>query len=78
MQPFVPIAIMLALAGSGCATKKAAPTFDGTDLPPDVAGNTAPSADTVALNIAALSDANVAGFAVSAVDAGTWQVPAEP
>ena len=36
------------------------------------------SADTVALNIAALSDANVAGYAVSAVDAGTWQVAAEP
>ncbi len=36
------------------------------------------SADTVALNIEALSDANVAGYAVSAVDAGTWQVAAEP
>ena len=36
------------------------------------------SADTVALNIEALSDANVAGYAVSAVDAGTWQVTAEP
>jgi allophanate hydrolase subunit 2 len=27
------------------------------------------------LNIAALQDANVAGAAVSAVDAGTWQIP---
>ncbi|MGT2438570.1 5-oxoprolinase subunit C family protein [Bradyrhizobium betae] len=34
--------------------------------------------DTVELNIEALSDANVAGYAVSAVDAGTWQVVAEP
>ena len=32
----------------------------------------------VELNIEALSDANVAGYAVSAVDAGTWQVTAEP
>ncbi|WFU21107.1 biotin-dependent carboxyltransferase family protein [Bradyrhizobium sp. CB1717] len=36
------------------------------------------SSDTVELNIEALSDANVAGYAVSAVDAGTWQVTAEP
>jgi 5-oxoprolinase (ATP-hydrolysing) subunit C len=34
--------------------------------------------DTVELNIEALSGANVAGQAVSAVDAVTWQVPAEP
>ena len=34
--------------------------------------------DTLALNIEALSDANVAGYAVSAMDAGTWQVTAEP
>ena len=27
------------------------------------------------LNIEALQDANVAGTAVSAVDAGTWQIP---
>ena len=27
------------------------------------------------LNIEALQDANVAGAAVSAVDAGTWQIP---
>jgi len=35
------------------------------------------SAETIELNIEALQDANVAGHAVSAVDAGTWQV-AEP
>ena len=28
------------------------------------------------LNIEALHDANLAGSAVSAVDAGTWQIPA--
>lgn len=36
------------------------------------------SSDTVELNIEALSDANVAGYAVNAMDAGTWQVAAEP
>jgi hypothetical protein len=36
------------------------------------------SSDTVEFNIEALSDANVAGHAVSAMDAGTWQVTAEP
>jgi allophanate hydrolase subunit 2 len=36
------------------------------------------SSDTVELNIEALSDVNVAGHAVSAMDAGTWQVTAEP
>ncbi|MGV7216755.1 5-oxoprolinase subunit C family protein [Bradyrhizobium sp. UFLA05-112] len=35
------------------------------------------AADTVELNIDALHDANVAGYAVNAVDAGTWQVSAE-
>ncbi|MDE2380382.1 biotin-dependent carboxyltransferase family protein [Bradyrhizobium sp.] len=35
-------------------------------------------ADSFALNIDALHDANVAGHAVSAVDAGTWQTSAEP
>src|ERR1700674_3897455 len=33
------------------------------------------SIDNVALNIEALRDANVAGAAVSAIDAGTWQIP---
>ena len=32
------------------------------------------SSDTVELNIEALSDANVAGYAVSAMDAETWQI----
>jgi 5-oxoprolinase (ATP-hydrolysing) subunit C len=36
------------------------------------------SADTVELNIEALHDANVAGHAVNAVDAATWQIWAEP
>jgi ATP phosphoribosyltransferase regulatory subunit HisZ len=35
-------------------------------------------ADALALNIEALHDANVAGHAVSAVDAATWQTSAEP
>ncbi len=35
-------------------------------------------ADSTELNIEALHDANVAGYAVSAVDSGTWQVTAEP
>jgi biotin-dependent carboxylase-like uncharacterized protein len=35
-------------------------------------------ADTVELNIEALHDANVAGHAVNAVDAATWQSSAEP
>jgi hypothetical protein len=30
--------------------------------------------DNLDLNIEALSDANVAGSAVSAIDAGTWQI----
>jgi biotin-dependent carboxylase-like uncharacterized protein len=35
-------------------------------------------AETAELNIAALHDANVAGHAVNAIDAATWQSPAEP
>jgi biotin-dependent carboxylase-like uncharacterized protein len=34
--------------------------------------------DTAELNIAALHDVNVAGHAVNAIDAATWQSPAEP
>ncbi len=34
--------------------------------------------DTIELNIEALQGANVAGSAVSAIDAGTWQIAAEP
>jgi hypothetical protein len=33
------------------------------------------SIDNFDLNLEALQDANVAGSAVSAVDAGTWQIP---
>jgi hypothetical protein len=35
------------------------------------------SIESFDLNIEALRDANVAGVAVSAVDARTWQVPAD-
>ena len=50
MQQLTRIMLILALALSGCAKKKEAPTFAGTDLPPDAAGNVAPSAQTAALN----------------------------
>ncbi|MGB8331631.1 MAG: alkyl sulfatase dimerization domain-containing protein [Polyangiales bacterium] len=45
-------ATVLVLALSGCAPKKEPPTFAGAGLPPDVAGNTAPSAETIARNAA--------------------------
>jgi hypothetical protein len=35
------------------------------------------SVESFDLNIEALQDANVAGVAVSAVDARTWQIPAD-
>ncbi|MBW2719875.1 MAG: MBL fold metallo-hydrolase [Deltaproteobacteria bacterium] len=44
--------MVLGLALTGCAKKSAAPTYVGTDLPPDVAGNTSPSGSTAALNAA--------------------------
>jgi alkyl sulfatase BDS1-like metallo-beta-lactamase superfamily hydrolase len=50
MQQLIPTTLILALALSGCAKKKEAATFTGADLPPDLAGNTAPSAQTAALN----------------------------
>ena len=50
MLRFICVTTVLTLAASGCATKTKAPTFEGVDLPPDVAGNTSPSAFTVALN----------------------------
>jgi len=50
MQHWVSVTIILALALSGCGKKKEAPTFAGANLPPDVAGNTAPSTQTAALN----------------------------
>ena len=42
--------LILSLALGACAPQKETPTFAGADLPPDVAGNTAPSAQTAALN----------------------------
>ena len=50
MQQLTRITLILTLALTGCAKKKEAPTFAGTDLPPDAAGNVAPSAQTAALN----------------------------
>jgi alkyl sulfatase BDS1-like metallo-beta-lactamase superfamily hydrolase len=50
MQQLTRIMLILALTLTGCAKKKEAPTFAGTDLPPDAAGNVAPSAQTAALN----------------------------
>ncbi len=44
--------VILSLALGACAPKREAPSFDGADLPPDVAGNTAPSATTAAFNAA--------------------------
>ncbi len=50
MQQFITVTMVLALTLSGCAKKNEAPAFAGADLPPDVAGNTAPSAHTASLN----------------------------
>ncbi len=50
MQQRIPTTLILALALNGCAQKVEAPSFAGANLPPDVAGNTAPSAETAALN----------------------------
>jgi alkyl sulfatase BDS1-like metallo-beta-lactamase superfamily hydrolase len=50
MQQLTHIMLILALTLTGCAKKEEAPTFAGTDLPPDAAGNVAPSAQTAALN----------------------------
>lgn len=50
MREFVCLTMALNMALGGCAQKTQAPTFAGTGLPPDVAGNTAPSAETAALN----------------------------
>ena len=52
MRRFILSMAALAMVAAGCATKKEAPVFAGADLPPDVAGNTAPSAQTAALNSA--------------------------
>jgi alkyl sulfatase BDS1-like metallo-beta-lactamase superfamily hydrolase len=52
MREFACLTMVLGMALGGCAQKTEAPTFAGTGLPPDVAGNTAPSAETAALNAA--------------------------
>jgi alkyl sulfatase BDS1-like metallo-beta-lactamase superfamily hydrolase len=52
MPKLIAIMMVLAVCSSGCAKKRQAPTFDGEGLPPDAAGNTAPSAETAAANAA--------------------------
>jgi alkyl sulfatase BDS1-like metallo-beta-lactamase superfamily hydrolase len=52
MQRLIIITVVLAMSLSGCGKKKEAPTYEGENLPPDVAGNTPPSAITAALNTA--------------------------
>ncbi len=52
MPPSIAVTIALAVALGACAKKEQVPTYDGEDLAPDVAGNTAPSATTAALNAA--------------------------
>jgi alkyl sulfatase BDS1-like metallo-beta-lactamase superfamily hydrolase len=42
--------LILSLTLGSCTAEKAPPSFDGADLPPDVAGNTAASATTAAFN----------------------------
>jgi alkyl sulfatase BDS1-like metallo-beta-lactamase superfamily hydrolase len=44
------VTVVLVFALTGCTAKKKSPSYTGADLPPDVAGNTPPSAFTVALN----------------------------
>lgn len=51
MERSIYVVVALVLGFAGC-TEKAAPSFTGADLPPDVAGNTAPSATTRDLNAA--------------------------
>ena len=52
MQQLIAISLFLAVSLSGCTKAKKAPTYDGENLPPDVAGNTSPTATTAALNAA--------------------------
>jgi alkyl sulfatase BDS1-like metallo-beta-lactamase superfamily hydrolase len=52
MQRLIIITVVLAMSLSGCGKKKEAPTYEGENLPPDVAGNTPPSAITAVLNTA--------------------------
>ena len=50
MRQLIPTMLILALALGACSPKKQAPRFAGANLPPDVAGNTAPTEQTAALN----------------------------
>jgi alkyl sulfatase BDS1-like metallo-beta-lactamase superfamily hydrolase len=52
MKHFIFAVALLALALTGCKPSKEAPSFTGGDLPPDVAGNTAPTTHTATLNAA--------------------------
>lgn len=50
MQYLKSVSWLLAVSLSACSGRPAPPTYAGEDLPPDVAGNTAPTAATAALN----------------------------
>lgn len=50
MQRSICVTVVLAFAMAGCTAKKESPSYTGANLPPDVAGNTSPSAFTVELN----------------------------
>jgi alkyl sulfatase BDS1-like metallo-beta-lactamase superfamily hydrolase len=50
MQRSICVTVVLAFAMAGCTAKKESPGYTGANLPPDVAGNTSPSAFTVELN----------------------------
>ncbi len=52
MRRSICAAVGLVLALVGCSEKSQAPIYTGEGLPPDVAGNTSPSARTAALNAA--------------------------
>ncbi len=52
MSQLIVITLGVAIALGGCGKQQRAPTFEGEDLPPDIAGNTAASAATAALNAA--------------------------
>jgi alkyl sulfatase BDS1-like metallo-beta-lactamase superfamily hydrolase len=51
MQRSIHAILLVVLALAGCS-KETAPTYEGGNLPPDVAGNTAPSGATQALQVA--------------------------
>ena len=52
MQRLIVVTMALAAFTIGCAKRKQAPAFDAEGLPPDAAGNTAPTAQTAAANAA--------------------------